>query len=49
MLIDHDGKIVSLGVINSREHFESLFIAKEMKVTSIQEYTKKIMQSEAQN
>ena len=40
VLIDEDGKIASMGLINSREHLESLFIAKEKKVSSIQEYMK---------
>lgn len=38
VLIDEGGKIASLGLINSREHFESLFEAKERGVASIQDY-----------
>lgn len=38
VLIDETGKIASLGLINNREHLESLFVAKEHKVSSIQEY-----------
>lgn len=38
VLIDEAGKIASLGIVNSREHLESLFEAKERKVGSIQEY-----------
>ena len=38
VLIDADGKIASLGLINSREHLESLFEAKERGVASIQEF-----------
>jgi len=38
VLIDEQGKIASLGIINSREHLDSLFEAKERKVASIQEY-----------
>lgn len=41
VLIDEHGKIASLGIINSREHLESLFEAKERKVASIQEYVQK--------
>jgi methylamine dehydrogenase accessory protein MauD len=32
------GTIASMGIINSREHLESLFEAKERKVASIQDY-----------
>lgn len=38
VLISEDGKIASLGLINSREHLESLVEAKERGVASIQEY-----------
>lgn len=38
VLIDEQGNIASMGIINSREHLESLFEAKERKVASIQEY-----------
>jgi methylamine dehydrogenase accessory protein MauD len=38
VLIGEDGKIASLGLINSREHLESLFEAKERGVASIQQY-----------
>ena len=38
VLIDEQGKIASLGIINSREHLDSLFEAKERKVASIQDY-----------
>ena len=38
VLIDESGIIASMGIINSREHLESLFEAKERKVASIQEY-----------
>ena len=38
VLIDEKGKIASMGIINSREHLESLFEAKERKVASIQDY-----------
>ncbi len=38
VLIDERGKIASMGVINSREHIESLFESKESGVFSIQEF-----------
>lgn len=38
VLIDEQGKIVALGVLNSREHLESLFEAKRHKVASLQEF-----------
>lgn len=41
VLIDERGKVASLGIINSREHLDSLFEAKERKVASIQDYVKK--------
>jgi len=40
VLVDEGGKIASMGLINSREHLESLFEAKERDVASIQEYMK---------
>lgn len=38
VLIDEAGKVASLGLVNSREHLESLFEAKERGVASIQEF-----------
>ena len=38
VLIDEQGRIASLGIVNSREHLDSLFEAKERKVASIQEF-----------
>lgn len=38
VVIDESGKIASLGIVNSREHIDSLFEAKERKVASIQDY-----------
>ncbi|NKB99893.1 MAG: redoxin domain-containing protein [Pseudomonadales bacterium] len=38
VLIDGRGVIASLGIVNSREHLESLFEAQELGVASIQEY-----------
>lgn len=40
VLIGEDGKIASMGLVNSREHLESLFEAKERSVASIQDYMK---------
>lgn len=41
VLIDEKGTIAAMGIINSREHLDSLFEAKEHKVASIQEYMSK--------
>ncbi|MFQ5659721.1 MAG: redoxin domain-containing protein [Gammaproteobacteria bacterium] len=41
VLIDETGTIASLGIINSREHLDSLFEAKERKVASIQDYVQR--------
>ena len=38
VLIDEQGKVASTGLVNSREHLESLFVAKEHGVASIQEF-----------
>ena len=38
VLIDDSGKIVSLGIVNSREHLESLFESERLGVASIQDY-----------
>jgi methylamine dehydrogenase accessory protein MauD len=38
VLIDEDGNIASMGLVNSREHFESLFNAKESQVATLQDY-----------
>ncbi len=38
VLLDEEGRIASLGLVNSREHLESLFEAKEHGVASIQEF-----------
>lgn len=38
VLIDEQGRIASLGIVNSREHLDSLFEAKERKVATIQEF-----------
>lgn len=38
VLINESGKISSMGIVNSREHLESLFEAKERNIASIQDY-----------
>lgn len=38
VLIDEAGKLASTGLVNTREHLESLFTAKESGVSHIQEY-----------
>jgi methylamine dehydrogenase accessory protein MauD len=38
VLIDEAGKLSSTGLVNTREHLESLFIAKESGVSSIQQF-----------
>lgn len=38
VLIDATGKLVSLGIVNSREHLESLFESERLGVASIQDY-----------
>ncbi len=40
ILIDGDGKIRAKGLVNTREHLESLVQAKDMGVPSMQEYLK---------
>lgn len=41
VLIDEQGLIAALGIVNSREHLDSLFEAKERGVASIQDYVNK--------
>jgi methylamine dehydrogenase accessory protein MauD len=38
VLLDEQGNVTAFGIINSREHLESLFEARERGVASIQEY-----------
>jgi methylamine dehydrogenase accessory protein MauD len=38
VLIDEAGKLSSTGLINTREHLESLFVAKESGIGSIQQF-----------
>ena len=44
-LIDENGILCARGLVNSREHIESLFEAKKQGVASIQEYLQKTQQS----
>ena len=41
VLIDDSGVVVASGFVNSREHLESLVVAKQMRVPSVQEYLKR--------
>lgn len=38
VLIDADGAILSKGLVNSREHLESLIVAHEMGIATVQDY-----------
>ena len=38
VLLDDQGTVLSKGLVNSREHLESLIIAHEMGVKSVQDY-----------
>jgi methylamine dehydrogenase accessory protein MauD len=38
VLIDEAGKLASTGLVNTREHLESLFVAKETGVSNIQQF-----------
>ncbi len=38
VLVDESGRVAALGMVNSREHLDSLFEAKDHNVASIQEY-----------
>lgn len=40
VLLDETGRVTAKGLINSREQLESLFTAKELGVSSVQEYLK---------
>ena len=46
VLINNEGKITSLGLVNSREHLESLFEAQERGVASIQDFLEQGRQPE---
>ncbi|MFZ5608045.1 MAG: redoxin family protein [Pseudomonadota bacterium] len=45
VLIDKEGRIAALGLVNSREHLESLVEAKERGVASLQDYLKRLHKS----
>jgi methylamine dehydrogenase accessory protein MauD len=45
VLLDQHGTIISKGLVNSREHLESLVVAHEMKVKSVQDYIVSIKQT----
>jgi len=47
VLIDGDGTLRARGLINSREHLESLFEAKRLGVASVQEYLESRARSQA--
>jgi methylamine dehydrogenase accessory protein MauD len=38
VLIDEEGKLAATGLVNTREHLESLFVAKERGVSNIQQF-----------
>ena len=38
VILDHEGVLRARGIINSREHLESLFEAKRLGVASMQDY-----------
>lgn len=40
VLLDESGRVMAKGLVNSREQLESLFTAKELGVSSVQEYLK---------
>jgi len=40
VLLDDSGRIAAKGLVNSREHFESLIVAKETGYATIQSYLK---------
>jgi methylamine dehydrogenase accessory protein MauD len=41
VLIDEAGKLAATGLVNTREHLESLFVAKERGVASIQQFLRR--------
>jgi hypothetical protein len=40
--MDADGVVLSKGLVNSREHLESLIVAHEMGIKSVQDYIQSI-------
>jgi methylamine dehydrogenase accessory protein MauD len=47
VLLDESGRLVAQGLTNTREHVESLFEAKRLSVSSIQEYIERRANAEA--
>jgi methylamine dehydrogenase accessory protein MauD len=47
VLLDADGRLVAQGLVNSREHLESLFEAKRLRVSSLQQYFQRSAQAPA--
>jgi len=47
VLIDERGNLASTGLVNTREHLESLFVAKETGVSNIQQYLSRRGEREA--
>jgi methylamine dehydrogenase accessory protein MauD len=48
VLLDETGRLVAQGLTNNREHLESLFEAKRLSVSSIQEYLERRVQEPVQ-
>jgi methylamine dehydrogenase accessory protein MauD len=48
VLIDERGNVASMGIVNSREHLESLFEAKERGVASLQDFAARRAQDHQQ-
>jgi hypothetical protein len=44
VLLDPNGTITSLGIVNNREHLESLFAAKEVGAGTVQQYVHELAQ-----
>jgi methylamine dehydrogenase accessory protein MauD len=47
VLLDAEGVILSKGLVNSREHLESLVVAHEMGIATVQDYIGKLKKVEA--
>lgn len=47
VLLDAEGTILSKGLVNSREHLESLVVAHEMGIATVQDYIGKLKKVEA--
>jgi methylamine dehydrogenase accessory protein MauD len=47
VLVDEGGRLVAQGLVNSREHLESLFEAKRLSVSSLQRYFERSAQAAA--